>query len=547
MGLSLRPAHVHRYQQMAMLLVRHARGDVLRSAVGAELRDVESTPEQAAAGKALAEELEAMGPTFVKLGQLLASRTDLLPSSYTQALSRLQDDVTPLPFAQIEQIFTDELGVRPSRVFTELDPEPLAAASLGQVHRGVLRGGARVAVKVQRPGVRTRVAEDIEVLAELSGFLEEHSELSRRFALGGLVTQFSRSLVGELDYTREAANLRTLAELLADQPRIVLPAPHADFCTGRVLTMDLLAGRKVTELTPLARLDHDLAGLADDLFRAYLRQLLVAGIFHADPHPGNVLLTSDGRLGLVDLGQIGHLAPGVQNKLVKVFVALGDRRSDEVARGLIDLGKPVAGFDAEDFARLVADTVGRLDQALPAGSAVLQLARDSAQAGLRPAPELAMLGKALLSLDEVAACLDPDFVANEALRRHAAEILRRAAAFSPGRLLGAMLETREFAEQLPGRVNRAMDAVGSGRFQLRVQAFDEVQFLRGLHKLANVGAAAVVIAALIIGAALLAGPGSRGTRSTVALVVFIAAALLAVALLTQIVVSTRRVGPRRRG
>jgi ubiquinone biosynthesis protein len=545
MKLSLRPSHVHRYQQIAVLLARHG-GGVLRATGAGEVLDAAPEPQQVADAEALTGELEAMGPTFVKLGQLLASRVDLLPAAYTTALARLQDDVAPLPFAEVEGIIAEELGVRPSRVFAEFEPSPLAAASLGQVHTAVLRDGTPVAVKVQRPGVRARVAEDVEVLEELASFLDEHSERSRRFALSDLVSQFSRSLVDELDYRREAANLLTIRELLADQPRIVVPRPHPDFSTSRLLTMDLLDGRKVTEVTPLARLDHDLAGLADELFRAYLRQVLVAGTFHADPHPGNVLVTRDGRLGLVDLGQVGRLAPSVRDRLVKMFVALGDGQSDEVARALSDLGTPLDGFDEAVFARLVADTVGRVGQQLPAGSAVLELARDSAEAGLRPAPELAMLGKVLLSLDEVAACLDPDFVADEAVRRHTAEILRHGASLSPGKLLGAMLETREFAEQLPGRVNRAMDAVASGRFQLRVQAFDEAEFLRGLHKLANVGASGVVIAALIIGAALLAGPGSHGTRATVALVVFVVAALLGVAMLVQIFLSTRRVAPRRR-
>lgn len=540
MALSLRPQHLRRYQQIASLLLRHGRPDLVRSAGLDSLLDESSSPEEVSDAEALAAELEGMGPTFIKLGQLLASRVDLLPAPYTDALSRLQDDVAPFPFEQAEQLIAEELGVRISRIFSELDPEPVAAASLGQVHRGVLRSGVVVAVKVQRPDVRARVVEDLDVLGELAEFVDRHSERVRRFALSDLLEQFRRSLVEELDYRREANNLSMLAEMLKDQPRIVVPAPHMDFTTSRLLTMDFIAGRKVTEIGPLARLEFDLAGLADELFRAYLRQVLVAGTFHADPHPGNVLLTRAGDLALIDLGQVARLPPVVQEQLVKVFVALGDGRSEEVARALVALGEPLDDFDEPQFSRLVAYTVAEVGQHLPAGTAVLQLARDSAQVGLRPAPELAMLGKVLLSLDQVATCLDPEFSADEAVRRHTAEIIRHGVGTSPARLLAAMLETREFVEELPGRVNRAMDAVAGGRFQLRVQAFDEAEFLSGLHKLANVGAAGLVIASLIIGAALLAGSGTNSTRSTVALAVFIAAVVMGIGLLVQIVVTTRQ-------
>lgn len=547
MELSLQPRHLRRYREIAGLLLRHGRSDLVSSAGLEQVLDAAAVPEEVADAEQLARELESMGPTFVKLGQLLASRVDLLPQAYTDALARLQDEVDPIPFAEVEQLIGDELAARPSRIFDEFDPAPIAAASLGQVHRGVLRGGRVVAVKVQRPGVRRQVVEDLEVLDQIASFLDDHSEKSRRFALADLVEQFRRSMIDELDYNREAANLDLFAEMLGEHERLVIPRPVHGVCTGRVLVMDFIAGRKVTDLSPLTRLELDVAGLADELFSAYLRQVLVEGTFHSDPHPGNVLVTPDGKLALIDLGQVARLSPQVKERLVKLFVALADSRSDEVARALVDLGTPLEDFDDRRFERMVADTVSRVtSQHLPAGAAVLELARESGESGLRPAPELAMLGKVLLNLDQVAECLDPDFAADEAVRRHTAAILRHGVSISATRLLGTALEAREFVEELPGRVNRAMDAVASGRFQLRVQAFDETEFLRGLHKLANVGAGGLVLAALIIGAALLAGPGAHGARATVALVVFIVAAALGLLLLVQIFVSTRNVRPSRR-
>jgi predicted unusual protein kinase regulating ubiquinone biosynthesis (AarF/ABC1/UbiB family) len=548
MAVPLRARHLARYRQIAGLLLKHGRSEALRaSGAGIELDDT-ADPGLAADAQELAHELEAMGPTFIKLGQLLSSRADLLPAAHIEALSKLQDSVAPFPYAEVERIVTRELDVRMTRAFDDFDPTPIAAASLSQVHRATLRGGRDVVVKVQRPEVRRCVVEDLDALEDLAALLDEHSDRARRYALKDVVDQFGKSLVDELDFRREASNLRVIADVVSDVPELLVPAPYDDFTTSRVLTMDYVPGRKVTELSGLAQLEVDGAALADALVRGYLTQVLLAGTFHADPHPGNILVTRDGRLALIDLGQVARLAPDVRDPLVRMFVALGDGRSDDVARILSLLGEPFADFDERKFARGVADVVQRMADhtpaSLPAGRAVLELARESAESGLRPAPELTMLGKVLLNLDHVAATLDPQFSPAEVLRRHTVEIMRGGMRTSPGRLVGAILESREFAEALPGRINRAMDAVASGRFQLRVQAFDETEFLTGLHKLANVAAGGLVLAALIVGSALLARSGGGAIR-TVGVVIFAAAAAVSLAFLARIAATSRRVRRRR--
>jgi predicted unusual protein kinase regulating ubiquinone biosynthesis (AarF/ABC1/UbiB family) len=547
MAIPLRPRHLSRYRQLAGLLLKHGRSEPVRaSAAGLTFDDAD--PGLAADAQDLARELEAMGPTFIKLGQLLSSRADLLPPSYIEALSKLQDSVAPFPYAEVERIVTRELDVRMMRAFTDFDPTPLAAGSLAQVHRATLRGDREVVVKVQRPDVRQAVVEDLSVLEDLASFLDEHSDRARRYALSDLVEQFRRALVDELDFRREAANLRTIGDIVAEDPLLFVPEPYDDYTTSRVLTMDYVSGRKVTELSGLAQLDIDGAALADALVRGYLTQVLVAGTFHTDPHPGNILVTRDSRLALIDLGQVARLAPDVREPLVRMFVALGDGRSDEVARILSNLGVPLSDFDDRRFSRGVAAVVQRVTDPVPegltAGGAVLELARESAEAGLRPAPELTMLGKVLLNLDHVAAALDPEFSPADVLRRHTVDIMRTGMKTSPGRVLGALLESREFAEALPGRINRAMDAVASGRFELRVQAFDETEFLTGLHKLANVAAAGLVLAALIVGSAVLAH-GAGGTLRGVGVGIFAAAAVISLGFLARIAASSRRIRRRR--
>jgi predicted unusual protein kinase regulating ubiquinone biosynthesis (AarF/ABC1/UbiB family) len=543
--------HASRYREIAALLVRHGRGDLIRSAgLESALPDTDLDHGDPAAAAGLASDLERMGPTYVKLGQLLSTRVDLISPAYVEALSRLQDDVAPFPFEEVERLVTTELGVRLSTVFPTFDQQPLAAASLGQVHRATLRDGREVVVKVQRPAIREQIAEDMEVLRDLAELLDTHTDLGKRFGLGDLLEEFRRSLIDELDYRREAENLSTVRDMLAEHPNIVVPEPYPDFTTSRVLTMEFVAGRKVTDLGPLGRLELDGAPLADELFGAYIRQVLVDGVFHADPHPGNVLVTDDGRLVLLDIGMVARVAPAYQEKLLKLLLALADARPDEVVRVARTLGQELPDFDRPRFERVVARVVKRAESSpladLELGAIVLQLIREAADCGLRMDPELTMIGKAILNLDQVATVLDPDFDPFEALRRHTTRLMRTSMRSSPAAMLASMLEAKEFAEALPGRVNRAFDAIGEGNFELRIKAFDEDEFLQGLHKLANVIAAGLVLAAMILASAFLArsGDGEPTTTNTIALAVFVVAIVIALSMLGRILWQSHRL--RRR-
>jgi predicted unusual protein kinase regulating ubiquinone biosynthesis (AarF/ABC1/UbiB family) len=552
MSLRSKARHASRYRAIAALLVKHGRGDLIRSAgLDAALPDEAIHPGDPDAAASLADDLEAMGPTYIKLGQMLSTRVDLISPSYVEALSRLQDDVAPFPFEDVERIVTTELGVRLSTVFPSFDPKPLAAASLGQVHRATLRDGREVVVKVQRPDIRERIVEDMEVLRELADLLDTHTELGRRFAVADLLEEFRRSLIDELDYRREAENLTTIGAILEGRERILVPMPYPDFTTSRVLTMEFVKGRKVTELGPLGRLELDGAALADDLFGAYIRQVLVDGVFHADPHPGNVLVTDDGRLVLLDIGMVARVAPAYREKLLKLLLALADARPDEVVRAARTMGQELPDYDPVRFERAVDRVVSRAASSnlaeLDLGAMVLQLIREAGEYGLRMDPELTMLGKAMLNLDQVATTLDPDFEPIEALHRHTTGLMRTSMKSSPAAVLSSMLEAKEFAEALPGRVNRAFDAIGEGQFELRIKAFDEDEFLAGLHKLANVIAAGLVLASMILASAFLARSSgdSPTTENQIAMVVFVVAILIALTMLGRILWQSHRLRKRR--
>ena len=551
MAVSLRPEHLKRYKDVARLLVKHGRTswsvvtrDDLTSADG-------DTDAIAADAGALARDLESMGPTFVKLGQLLSTRADFFPPEYLTALSRLQDACEPVPGDEVAAIVEAELGVRLSKAFAEFDPVPLASASLGQVHRARMRDGRPVAVKVQRPDIQLRIEQDLEAITEIAGFADRHVEAARRLGLQSMVEEFRHAMLAELDYTAEAANLEVLAANLADFDRIVVPCPVPDFTTRRVLTMDFVGGKKITALGPLARLELDGAVLAEQLFRAYLQQVLVDGFFHADPHPGNVFLTDDGRLALLDLGMVARISPAMQDQLIKLLLAISEGDGTEVADVAAELGRRCDDitFDEETFRRrvtaLVTEQQGAAVDDLAAGRVVAELSRISGDCGLQPAPELTMLGKALLNLDEVARVLDPTFEPEQAIREHASALLRRRMlrSASPGNVFAAAMDVKEFAEKLPGRVNRVMDALAQGQLTLNVKGIDEAELMRGIQKLANRVTMGLVLAALIIGAAMLVRVQTSSTLfgyPALAIICFLLAAGGGFALLISILLGDRR-------
>jgi predicted unusual protein kinase regulating ubiquinone biosynthesis (AarF/ABC1/UbiB family) len=555
MAVSLRPRHLKRYRDISLLLARYGRADLV-SGMGLPGEHVVADTEGMAASAAdLAADLERLGPTYVKLGQLLSTRADLLPPPYIQALARLQDDVAPFDSDEVEQILCSELGVRLSRVFPEFDREPIASASLGQVHRATLRDGRQVAVKVQRPGIRQQVLDDLDALRELAELADAHTELGRLYGFADLVAEFRASMLAELDYHQEARNLVTLGANLAEFDRIVVPQPITDLSTAHVLTMEYVDGRKLTALGPLAQLDLDGTRLARQLLGAYLRQILVDGFFHADPHPGNVLLTSDGDLCLLDLGMVGRVPAEMGDRLVKLLLAVGEGRADDASRALLSLAEPTERADEAAFGRAIAAIItanhGVALGGLSAGAIIMELSRAAVANGLRPPPELSMLGRALLTLDDVVRRLDPQLDPNAAIREQAMKIMRarmKGSASQTG-VFTAMLEAKEFAERLPGRVNKVMDALAEGELTLNVAGIEQQEIIHGIQKLANRLTAGVVIAALIVGAAMLMRVETSARilgYPALAIVSFLLAAGFGVTLLGSIVISDRRTARARR-
>jgi predicted unusual protein kinase regulating ubiquinone biosynthesis (AarF/ABC1/UbiB family) len=506
LGTPLKISHLGRYKDIVLLMTRYAR-------VGADRLDAEEedvpTAGSAQEAQRLAADLERLGPTFIKLGQLLSTRPDLLPRAHLEALSRLQDRVAPFPYADAERIIETELDVRVHKIFRSIDPRPVAAASLAQIHRAVLRNGRIVAVKVQRPGLREIIADDMAALGEASQFLDQHTALGRRYEFTRILEEFRRSLLSELDFLHESDNLRTLKTNLTQFGRLFVPAPLPDFSTSRVLTMDFVTGRKITALSALALNEADGPLLAGQLFRAYMKQILVDGFFHADPHPGNILLADDGRLAILDLGMVGRLGTELQQDLLSFLLAVSDGASDEAAAIAIKIGRKRDGFAEADFrgkvTRLVLGNRESTISEMNFGLIIFSIARYSAACGLRLPPELLLIAKALLNLDQVVSKLDPEFAPSAAVRKESTVLLRERLqnGMSMSGVTAGLLDAQRFAERLPRRLNRVLDVLGGNELRVKVDAFDEHLVIHGMQKIANRIALGLVLSALLISAALM--------------------------------------------
>ena len=509
--------------------------------------DIEGKPEQ------FVDDLEALGPTFIKVGQALSTRPDMVPAPYIAALERMQDDVAPVPFAAIRSVVEDALGVRLGKAFAHFEEHPLGCASLAQVHRATLRDGRMVAVKVQRPGIVDVVRADLDALASLASKADRMTDIGRRVRFSDWVHEFRRTLLAELDYRAEAENLERFGEHFRDYPELHVPAPLWDLTATRVLTMELVAGTKVTELSGLRRTEQSMVDLASALMRGYLDQVFVYGEIHADPHPGNLLVTDDGRLALFDLGMIAHVPPKQRERLLKLLFAAVDGRGEEVANEAIAMGTRLEDFDEEHFMRETGQLVSRYaahagSQSLSEGRLMLELVGLSTTCGLRTPPELSLLGKTLLNLEQVAHALDPELDVKTVVEAHLEHVMRQRLkkSLSPSNIASELIEVQALLREAPRKVSDLLSLLAENRLQVRMTGLEESHLMESLQKIANRVSAGLVTAALIVASAMMMRVDTD-TRllgyPAIALVLFLIAAGLGIAIVLSALLRDRKARP----
>ncbi|MFL5568190.1 MAG: AarF/UbiB family protein [Gemmatimonadaceae bacterium] len=594
----LSPKHLPRLVSTVKLFTNYGLRDFanhqgLLSLEGAGLDD-----QAAAAGdakekaKGFRERLVQLGPAYIKLGQVLSTRPDLLPKPYIDELEHLQDDVAPMSYQDVETTIEEELHARISKLFHSFDSDPLGSASLGQVHAAELRDGRCVVVKVQRPNLREQLAEDIEFFRELATFLTAHTSAGTRVDLIGVVQQVERALVDELDYRTEARNAAQFRRALASFPHILIPRVIDAYTTHKVLTTERIRGVKIDEIPPISRIEYDFSILADEFSHAYLRQITDSGHFHADPHPGNVFIVLPGRdnprtpaeavaddrrqqvrpgatalvqsenearaeavdaaprndpkLALIDFGMTAHLTASMRDHVVRLLMAMAENNGDEAAETLIEMGEPPDDFNRQayirDIAALIAKQANQTVEETPAGIVLYEMITIAFREGLKLPAELTLLAKALFNLDSVSRALDPAFNPTQSIREYTAEIANKRAQreLSPRRLFQMAAETSDLVRALPHRIDVITQKMISNDFAVRVEAPQLGSLLLGLEKVAN-----RIFTGLVLGGLLVASGYMMPYRRSLAMVGFVIAGVLGLWMIGTIFVQDRRSRKRK--
>ncbi|HWW61884.1 MAG TPA: AarF/ABC1/UbiB kinase family protein, partial [Thermoanaerobaculia bacterium] len=404
-------------------------------------------------------------------------------------------------------IVEEELNARISKAFAFFDSTPLAAASLGQVHRAELREGTEVVVKVQRPNVREQVPKDLQVFTEIAETLEAHSDVARKMNLVGAIEQLRIVLLSELNYLQEARNMETLRVALADFPDIYIPAVVHDLSSSRVLTTELVKGKKVSKLTPLALIEGNYERLASVLTRAYLKQICVDGFWHSDPHPGNVFireLDGEPQLVLLDFGMVSRISHEMQDEIIKMLLALSSNRGAEVADACVRMSEVRERFDPMKFNReisvIVASVHDKDSSEINTGQLIFNVISVANSNDLKVPSELAMLAKTLLHLDGITRRLDPGFNAQRVIRGYGEELMgqKLAQKFNPRNFYPALLDLNQLVLDLPHRVREIVDLTATGKLSFGVSLKQAEEIIAGIHKVANRITVGVIIAALLL-------------------------------------------------
>ncbi|HEX7676854.1 MAG TPA: AarF/UbiB family protein [Thermoanaerobaculia bacterium] len=512
----LKPRDIGAYRDLLVLFTKYARKDFHLSLSPEDVDDEKSSemePDVARRAEGFAKALKGMGPTYVKFGQILSTRPDIVPPEYIAALESLQDDVEPFSFADVERIVEEELKVRISKAFDSFESTPLAAASLGQVHRAVLRDGREVVVKVQRPNVREQVKHDLEVFADIAATIEQHSDIGRKMNLAGSIEQARITLMNELNYEQEARNMEILRRNLAEFPQIYIPSVVNDMTTAHVLTTELVRGRKVSKLTPLQIIDHDYADLAVALTKAYLKQICVDGIWHSDPHPGNVFVRdleeNQAEVVLLDFGMVSRISREFQDEVIKLLLGISSNRGAEVADACVRVSEVQERFDANRFVREISALVATFHDTdvrqMNVGQLIFTMIGLANNNELKVPSELAMLAKTLLHLDGVTRRLDPEYNPSAVIREYAEQLMvqKLVQKFAPRNFYPALLDLNQLVLDLPHRTREIIDQTAAGRLTFGLNLLQAEQFLAGIHKIANRITVGVIIAALLIASSLM--------------------------------------------
>ncbi len=512
-----RVRHLQRYREVARVLVRHGFGEIVDLL---ELVPYLSLPRRIlrrggdkgsplGVPQRLRLALEELGPTFVKLGQVLSTRPDLLPPSYIEELAKLQDTVPPLPWEPIRARIEEELGYPPDKLFASCDRTPIAAASLSQVHGAVLPDGTPVVVKVQRPGIQATIETDLEILFDLARLVQDRTPLGEIYDLPEIVEEFASTLRAELNFYREGRNADRFRENFADEPYLHIPIVYWEYTTRHVLVLERIGGIKFDDIETLDRLGYDRHRIALHAARMIIKEVLEDGFFHADPHPGNFVVMPNEVIGAMDFGMVGHLSNSLRSDLIRLYIVAVQMDEEGIVDRLIQMGItrgiPDRAALRRDIARLLRKYHGMPLGTIRAREVIDDIMPIAFRHNLHLPSDLWLLGKTLAMMEGVGLRLDPDFdifaVSEPYVRRF---MLQMASPRSWGPpFVRGMGNWAELLGLLPRVGTQVLQRIERGEAEVTIVHQGLDQALSRLDRLTNRLSLSLLLSALIVGLALL--------------------------------------------
>ena len=456
--------------------------------------------------------LERLGPTFIKFGQLLSVRPDLVPSSYIRELENLQDKVEPFSYEIAKESIKKELGKNINELFKSFDKNPIASASISQVHKAILKDGRKIAVKIQRPNVRSIMETDIEIMLYFAGLLEKRVPKIRKFNPSKVVEEFSKWTEKEIDFRKEALNAKRFAKNFSGSRTVKIPKIYDDFTTERILVMELIEGIELNNIKEARKRKLDLRPLIKNGFEAVLTQVFVHGFFHADPHPGNILITKDKKIAFVDFGIVGYFDENLKNKSIDLFYGIIENDTETVVSTLIDLGNA----DVENESELkigISDILENLQNSAIskvkvsyAFEEIMDLALDY---GLKMPTSFVLFGKTVITLEGIALEYDPEFRLIDSSKPFIEKIMRKRynPVYAFNNLMKSMFKLKKYAEELPEQATKALKKIEKGTIKVDIEDTDIKKLSVEIDKSSNRIAYSMLIAAFLIVAALTVNSG----------------------------------------
>ncbi|NLC06676.1 MAG: AarF/ABC1/UbiB kinase family protein [Syntrophomonadaceae bacterium] len=515
MPLVRRYRHLTRYREIANVLARHGFGFLFDQAGLRDLLQRKSMAEgvkrkgHLTAPERVFHALNELGPTFVKMGQILSTRPDIIPWPYLEQLEKLQDKVQPFSFAQVQEVFYQEQDKTLDDVFIKFEPEPIASASIAQVHRAFLKTGEAVVVKVQRPDVQRTIEIDLEILFDLARLLETKTVWGKHYGLVDIVEEFAQSLRAELDFTAEGRNGERFVNLFKNDPTVVIPRVYWEYSTRRVLVMEYIDGIKMSATDQLREAGYDLRLIGQNFVNAIIKQIYIFGFFHSDPHPGNLAVLPGERIVFMDFGQVGRIDEPTKEKAVNLVLAMVRYDIDAVMRGLLDIGVVQRKINwahfRRDISRLQQKYYGLPFSEIAVGEALRELVDISFRYKIRIPPEFALAIKCLVTSEGVLQQLDPQISLLELAEPFARRIVRQRMAPTEIKrtLVRSALEFSEFARRLPRQVENILGLMEEGEFKIQLEHQNLQRFSLRLNMIANRITLSILIASLIVGSSLI--------------------------------------------